>query len=227
MNSPNPNPNPQIISKTSYKKYWMILLFIIAVISTVVIVYYFVNKSNITDIITNVTNNLGMFIFTLVDNDNNGLIIPVVVSDNNETNATKATNWFKPGVIRGITPIYDQITKTISVSFEPNLISQIQSISFASSGPDNASNYFLVPSMGSPTSNVIQHNYIIMGDLKKSLIELYNLTSGVKEDLSVFTKVDSGPTTYTEMKQMVEDNLRFNNYCVGTNDAVDCIPPSW
>ena len=113
---------------------------------------------------------------------------------------------FTPGIIKGIEPIFNG--STFSVKLDDNVKSQIQSISFIKS-EDNS---YLAPSIGQvKTSN--QYNFIILGELTDNEIDLFDLNTGVSDKLKEFRSVDSGVTTFGELKNVVQDNLEFNGYC--------------
>lgn len=168
-------------------------------------------------------NDLGMFIFTMIDENDKGSIIPIMISSDNDLNSAPASDWFEPGIIRGITPNFNSDTNTFSVTLTPKARSEIQSISFAKS-PNND---YLLPNFGKQTPNTNQFNYIILGELDTSentntVLNLFQINgTGVLPDLTKFNSVDSGQTSFNSMKTIIQDNLEFNGYCT-ERKTTDC-----
>ncbi len=192
-----------------FKKYWWLLLLLLGGIIAAIVVGVRGSGGGDSGIIFD-PNNLGMFVFTMIDEEDKGTIIPIMISGDNETNSVPASEWFKAGIINGITPNYDSDTNMFSVTLTPKAKAQIQSISFASS----TNNDFISPNFGT-SQNVKQFNYIILGELDTSettntVLNLFEFGKGVSSDLSKFTVVDSGPTSFDSMKIVIQDNLNFS-----------------
>ena len=150
-------------------------------------------------------NTYGMFVFTLVDDQNNGLIVPIMISGSQSENNRELpeNSWFVPGIIKGIKPIIDG--NSFSVNLSDTVKSQIQSISFIKSDD----NTYLAPSVGN-VKEANQYNFITMGEINTNSLKLFEIGTGISDDLKQFRMVNSGITTFNELKTVVEDNLKFN-----------------
>lgn len=166
----------------------------------------------------------GLFVFTMLDNDPinpKGILLPIVFSK--DSSEKEASDWFEPGIIRGIKPIFDNGVFKVDIPTE--MYSQIQSISYIT----NSENNIIVPDLTYLENNNGPYNqidYLILGNLEKpngtNIIELFKLNEGPSSTISQFEQINEGETTYEELKTIVIDNLLSNNYCV----ANETNPPS-
>jgi hypothetical protein len=200
------------------KRYWWLLLFIIGGITAGVILSGGDDDGGGGDdsgggIVDDIDS--GMFVFTLVDDDNKGLIVPIMISGNSDSNSVPTNTWFTPGIIKGIEPVFNG--STFSVNLSDSVRPQIQSISFIKSDD----NEYLAPTIGTP-KQAKQYNFIIMGELTNNQLNLFDLETGISDELKAFRTVDSGITTFNKLKTVVQDNLEFNNYCTDRSNKNGC-----
>lgn len=198
------------------KKYWWLLLLIIGGVTAAIILSGGDDDDGGGDI-GNIVNDtdFGMFVFTLVDDENKGLIVPIMISGSSDNNSVPTNTWFTPGIIKGIEPVFNG--STFSVNLSDSVRPQIQSISFIKSND----NKYLAPTIGL-VKEAKQYNFIVMGELINNQLNLFDLETGISDELKEFRIVDSGITTFNKLKTVVQDNLEFNNYCTDRSNISGC-----
>ena len=199
--------------KPFYKKawFWIVVALIVGGLIALIVV---LNGSGGSDIIDSSKN--GLFVFSIVDDgpEPTGILVPVVFSG--DSGDIVADDWFNPGEIQNLRPIFED--GTFKVEIPTNVFPKIQSISYIT----NSQNNIILPSLTdsdlSTQGPYNQFNHLVLGQLQKpngtNIIDLFTLGQGPSSVITNFQTVNEGEVSYDELKTVVTDNLLFNNYCI-------------
>ncbi len=218
MDTPTPVQTPS--NSDAWKKGLIIFSVIIAVAAVIIGSLFGAGVIGGKDIEGDgeITKNSGLFLVSMVTDKNFGLIVPILISQNQSNNTGIAKEWISVGSKMGITPSFDEQTNTYKLNISDDLKKYIQTITFVSTP-----NFDIIPGTVKQIGNKM-YTYLVLGGLNKNNICLYTLGEGVCPDLVTYEFIEENPIGYDDLKNMAFKSISEQGFCVPNYKPSGCIP---
>jgi len=206
---------------SNWRKIALIIFLVVLVVSGIIIGALYgtgvigEKGSNITK--DEITKDSGLFLVSLVTSGDFGIIVPILISQNQSENTGIAGTWASVGAKMGITPIFDEKTNTYKLNISNNMLKYVQTISFVADSTFN-----LVPSSSATSAKM--YTYLIMGSAENGNMCLYTIGKGVCSDISKYEVIEENPLGYNDLKSLAFESLNNQGFCTPSNTPSGCIP---